>query len=425
MMNYFFLYGSLKNLITIVALIVLIKYYFYLILAPFYSVQQAWVKLNLQWRVFRGTLPPTYEPLVTVIIPAWNEAVGILHSVRSVLKGSYQKVEIVIVNDGSTDTTHTVMQNFVKQYKASKREWPKIVYLSKNNGGKGSALNHGIDRAKGDIVVTMDADSIHHKHALRNMVAHFRDPSVDALVGNVSIFNNTSIIGSIQELEYLFGFYFKRVHSLLNAEYIFGGACAAFRKATTLDVIGHFDAKHKTEDIEYSMRTKKHGLKAVYGEDVVVYTEGANDLMGLYNQRLRWKKGRMDTFWQYRRMFFSGNKKHSKFLSWFVLPYAALGELQLLVEPIFFAVIWTYTFISGDFLSVGLSSLFIFFTFMAALFFGHKWTRMYYLFLFPAFWLLFYLLVGIEFMALTKSIELFFEGKDITWQKWERKGFSS
>jgi cellulose synthase/poly-beta-1,6-N-acetylglucosamine synthase-like glycosyltransferase len=257
------------------------------------------------------------------------------------------------------------------------------------------------------------------------MVKHFQDPTVDALVGNVSIFNNVSIIGKIQELEYIFGFYFKRVHSFFDAEYIFGGACAAFRKATTFDKIGYFDEKHKTEDIEYSMRTQINGLKSVYAEDVVVYTEGASDLAGLLRQRTRWKKGRMDTFWKYRELFFSKNKNHNSFLSWIVLPYAFLGEVQLFLEPVFFAIIWSYTFISGDYLSVGLSSLFIFFTFFASLFLAHHKHRFYYILFFPAFSLLFYVLVAVEFFALLSSLELFLNKKDVTWQKWNRKGLHS
>lgn len=424
-MNAVYWYSSLRFLITIVASVVLVKYYLYLVLAPFYTVQEAWRNWRLQRMIALGTIPEKYHPLVTVVIPAWNESVGILHSVRSILNGRYKKVEIIVVNDGSTDDTDEIVPDFIRTQKLTSKFGPVVKYYKQPNSGKGAALNNGIRHATGEIVVTMDADSIHHPNAIANIVRYFHDPSVDALVGNVTVFNNHSIVGRLQELEYIFGFYFKRVHSLFSAEYIFGGACAAFRKSTTFDQIGLFDEKHKTEDIEYSMRTQLHGLRSVYAEDVIVYTEGANDLYGLYKQRLRWKKGRMDTFWQYRKMFFSSDKRHSKFLSWIVLPYAVLSEAQLLAEPIFFAVIWTYTLLTGDFLSVGLSSLFIFFTFVTSLAFGPHKKKSYYLFLFPAFWLLFYVLVSVELFALVQSLELIFQGKDITWQKWQRKGIQA
>lgn len=421
-MNAVYWYDLIRSIITIVASVVLMKYYLYLVLAPFYSVQVAWRSWRLKHKINRGEAQQIYEPLVSIIIPCWNESVGILNSVYSVLKSKYRNIEVLVINDGSTDNTEEVIKNFLKTYDQKSQFGPKIYYFKQKNLGKGAALNHGVYKAKGEIIVTMDADSIYRDDAIQNIVNHFQDPYVDALVGNVTVAHNESIIGRIQELEYIFGFYFKRVHSLFSAEYIFGGACAAFRKSTTFDKIGLFDEKHKTEDIEYSMRTQMHGLHSIYAEDVVVYTEGASDIRSLYNQRLRWKKGRMDTFWQYRKLFFSRKKKHSTFLSWVVLPYAVLSEAQLLVEPVFFAVVWTYTLLTGDFLSVGLSSLFIFFTFLTSLVFGAHKQRAYYLLLFPAFWLLFYILVSVEFFALLQTIELIFQGRDIKWQKWERKG---
>lgn len=421
-MNAVVWYDFIRSIITVVASIVLLKYYLYLVLAPFYSVQVAWRSWRLRHKINKGKAQIIYQPLVSIIIPCWNESVGILNSINSVINSKYRNVEVIVVNDGSTDDTESVIKRFLNLYNQSKKTDIKIYYYKQKNLGKGAALNYGIRKAKGEIVVTMDADSMHRDDAVQNIVRHFHDPEIDALVGNVTVSHNESIIGRIQELEYIFGFYFKRVHSLFSAEYIFGGACAAFRKSTTFDKIGLFDEKHKTEDIEYSMRTQMHGLRSIYAEDVVVYTEGASDIRSLYNQRLRWKKGRMDTFWQYRRMFFSRKKEHSTFLSWIVLPYAVLSEAQLLVEPVFFAVVWTYTLLTGDFLSVGLSSLFIFFTFLTSLVFGAHKQRAYYLFLFPAFWLLFYILVSVEFFALLQTIELIFQGRDIKWQKWERKG---
>jgi hypothetical protein len=133
----------------------------------------------------------------------------------------------------------------------------------------------------------------------------------------------------------------------------------------------------------------------------------------------------MDTFMKYKVLFFSKHKLHSKFLSWVVLPYAVLSEAQLLFEPLFFALIWTYTFITGDYLSVGLSSLFIAFCFLAGTVFGDKETNKAYFFLFPSFWILFYLLVAVEFLSLVKSVELVLSNQDVVWQKWNRVGIKS
>jgi glycosyltransferase involved in cell wall biosynthesis len=109
-----------------------------------------------------------------------------------------------------------------------------VKYLAKPNGGKGSALNFGINKARGEVVVTMDADTAFSKDAIERLVLYFRDPTIDAVVGNVKVAENDTLVGWIQQLEYLFGFYFKRAHAFLGAEYIFGGACAAFRKEECL-----------------------------------------------------------------------------------------------------------------------------------------------------------------------------------------------
>lgn len=422
--DYTFIYASMKGVITFFATIVLLKYFIYLVAAPFYTLKKELWSLKIKRLIKKGKLPEKYEPLVSVIIPAWNEEVGIIPTIKSAINNTYPNIEVVVVNDGSDDKTDELVKRFAKEYN-EKNTGKRIVYISKENGGKGAALNHGIQKAKGEIIVTKDADSLHDKNAVENIVRYFRDPEIHALVGNVKVSNSSSVVGLLQKLEYLFGFYFKRVHSLFNAEYIFGGACAAFRKDATFDKLGLFDTENKTEDIEYSMRVKLYGLKAVYAEDVITYTEGASTLNGLYKQRLRWKKGRIDTFLKYKELFFSNKKHHSTFLSWVVLPYALIGEIQMLLEPMFFVLIWTYTFISGDYLSIGLSSLFMLLTFFFAIFFGDNKTSRLYFFTFLSCWLLFYVLIAIEFLALVKSIELALAKKDITWQRWQRQGIGN
>lgn len=423
-MNYSLIFGSMKSTITIVASLVLIKYYLYLSLAPLYSVKKALWQLKMKRKIKRGEIAKKYNPCVSVIIPAWNEGVGIQTTIGSVLAATYNNIEIIVVNDGSKDDTEKKVKELIRKQKSVLSNGKIIKYFYQPNSGKGTALNLGIKKSTGEIILTMDADSAHDSKTIENLVKYFQDPTIDAVVGNVKVAHNNTIVGTLQKLEYTFGFYFKRVHSLFNAEYIFGGACAAFRKKTTFSAIGLFDTQNKTEDIEYSMRTKLYGLKSVYAEDVVAFTEGASDLKGLFKQRLRWKKGRFDTFGKYKSLFFSTNKNHSKFLSWVILPYALFGELQMLFEPMFFALIWAYTLVSGDYLSIGLSSLFIFFTFISACLFGDRKTNKLYVLYFPAYWLLFYALVGVEFLALVKSLELVLGHQDVVWQNWQRKGIT-
>lgn len=391
-----------------------------------FSVTQAMRRLRvLKREVKKHGSVQQFKPLISVIIPAWNEEVGVLKTVQSVLANRYQNIEIIVVNDGSTDNSRAIVNNFIAKYR--KRKGPRAmrqIYVS--NGGKGRALNYGIKRSKGEFILTIDADSALAPDAIGNLIEHFRDPRVSAVVGNVRVGNVSGrIIGRMQQLEYLFGFYFKRAHCVMGAEYIYGGACAAFRRATTFEYFGYFDEDNKTEDIEMSMRTKFHGMRSIYAEDVVCFTEGASGYMGLMNQRLRWKKGRFDTFLHYRRMFFSLDKKHNKFLGWFILPFALFSELQLILEPIGATLLITYSIVSGEFVSLALSMLFVGISYFVVAVFGERLSfkeRARLLLSWPLTWPLFYIVVWIEFHALLRGFHMVLRGDSLEWQKWQREG---
>ncbi len=174
-----------------------------------------------------------------------------------------------------------------------------------------------------------------------------------------------------------------------------------------------------------SMRTKFHGLRSIYAEDVLCYTEGADSYMGLLNQRLRWKKGRFDTFIAYRQIFFSWKRHHNKPLSWFILPYALLSELQLLLEPIGATLLITYSLIAGEYVSLALSMLFIGISYFVVATFSSRLSlreRLKLISLWPFTWILFYIIVWIEFHAFFRSIHMILRGDTLEWQRWERKG---
>jgi len=402
-----------RNVTIFFATLMLFKYYFFLLIAPFHQCKETLRKIRMHKRKESG-----YSPLVSVIIPACNEEVGIVRTLKSVMQNSYPHIEIIVINNGSTDRTHEVVTEHLKSLDQNHR----IVYANRDEKGKGTALNHGISQASGEIIVTIDADSILQKDAIEKLVSYFADNSVDAAVGQVRIARGRGVIGLLQQLEYIFGFYFKRAHSVLGAEYIFGGACSAFRKNKIFDKLGVFETVTKTEDIEMSLRVRFHGLNSVYAEDVVCYTEGASTLTGLIDQRLRWKKGRFDTFIKYRSLFFSTDRRHNRFLSWMILPYALLSELQLLFEPVGVSLLVAYSVISGDFISLAIGVLFISIIYFVVALFNHEKPSPKLFFLFPLTWPLFYFLMWIEFIALIHSLKILIKGEQVTWQIWDRKG---
>ncbi|QQS19524.1 glycosyltransferase [Candidatus Saccharibacteria bacterium] len=367
-----------------------------------------------------------FEPLVSLIIPAWNEEVGIINTVKSVISNTYPNIEIIVVNDGSTDTTHDIVTQFVKNFKRRKRnDKKKIVYHSKKNEGKGVALNHAIERTKGEIIITMDADSIADQFMVERIVGYFEDPSIDAAVGNVKVAGEFGFINLLQRLEYLFGFYHKQAHSLLGAEYIYGGACAAFRKETVFDKIGLFDTSSITEDIEMSMRTRANGHNAVYADDALCYTEGASTIMGLIKQRTRWKRGRFEAFGRYKKLFLSTKMHHNKWMTWFILPFALLAEIQLLFEPIGVTLLLIYSYITGDYSSLLLGALFMGIMYLVVGLMTEKAKNWWIVPLAPFTWMIFYILVWVEYMALLKSIASLIRAEGLTWQRWQRKGIST
>jgi Glycosyltransferases, probably involved in cell wall biogenesis len=406
-----------RSIIVFFASILLTKYTAYMFLSPWFEI------LQMRTRQ-RQPLYGTYNPLVSVIIPAWNEEIGLLSTVKTLLESTYRNLEIVVVNDGSTDGSDALMRKFVYKYEqqtAGRMDMPRLVYYYQTNGGKGQALNTGISLSHGQILVSIDADCLVHREAIANFVTCFRNPKVMAAVGNVKVGNTRTLVGAIQHLEYLFSFYFKKADSIMNTIYIIGGAAGAFRREV-FERLGGYSIHNITEDIELSVRIQKAGWKIVYAPDAIIYTEGASSIRGLMKQRLRWKRGRFETFRDHRSLFFSCKPEHNKLLTWVILPLAVFGELQLGFEPFFILVLFIFSIVSQDF-SAFLSGVLMVSVMFFIQLFDDKHTRKFsYLLLTPIGWLLFYVTTFVEFSALLQAVWGLIRKRELKWQKWQRVG---
>ncbi len=409
----------LRSFIVFFASIMLGKYFFYMILSPWHDVVTAYRYKKLRKQI------ALYNPRVSVIIPAWNEEVGILSTMRSLLESTYKNLEIVVVNDGSTDRSDFIIKNFIYEYEktvAFEESKIQIVYHYKENGGKGRALNTGILLSSGDIIMSIDADCIVAPQTVGNFVKAFADKKVMAAVGNVRIGNTNTIVGVIQYLEFLFSFYFKKTDSVLNTIYIIGGAAGAFRREV-FDKVGMYNPRNITEDIELSVRIQDAGMRIVYADDAIVYTEGATTIEGLKKQRLRWKRGRFETFAGYKHLFFSLRQRHNKLLTYITLPMAVLGDIQLFLEVFFLIFLYFYSFLVRDFSSFISGIIVVGFMFFVQMFFERSGDhRASFYLLAPIGWLLFYLTTYIEYQALIKGVWGYFKKQDLKWQSWQRKG---
>ncbi len=365
------------------------------------------------------------KPFVSVLIPAWNEEVGIIKTLKSVLDTYYEKLEIIIINDGSTDRTNQLVNDFLKSYEKNNFLKPDVKYLSIENAGKARALNKALKLASGEIIFTIDADSVMDRYTIANIVKRFDDPAVSAVAGHVIIGNKKKSLEIIQQLEYLCGFFFKRADSFFNSVYIIGGAAAAYRKSV-LEKLGGFDHEIITEDIELSTRMLAHGYKTKYASDAVVYTEGPDDWKGLCNQRLRWKFGRLLTFFKYRKLFFSIEKKHNLYLTFLLLPLAIYADLLLLFQSVLVSLFFIYTLMSGDYFPVAMVILFSSCLILCQMLLDSK-TRFHSNLLpfVPIAWLIFYIIEVVEFQALYRSLKRLIKKQSLKWQSWQRRGLTN
>lgn len=415
-------YAPLRIFILFFAGVLLTKYLFYMIVSPWHAVWVAWTKQY--WRKQK----PVYEPLVSVLVPVWNEEVGIIGTLESLLMSSYENLELVVVNDGSQDASDALITNFKKEFEQrpfEERGHRRITYQFQPNGGKGTALNTAIALASGDIIVSVDADCVVLEDTIKNFVEYFRNPKVMAAVGNVRIGNTNSMIGLIQYMEFLFSFYFKKADSLMNTIYIIGGAAGAFRREVFTS-LGSYNTQNITEDIELSIRIQDAGMRIVYADDALVYTEGASDIAGLVRQRLRWKRGRFQTFRDYAHMFFSFRRHHNKVLTNFMLPLAVFAEVQLLLEFWFLTYLYAFSFLTNDYSSFISGIIVVSSMFFVQMVFDEKNTRKWsFVLVAPIAWLLFYLMTYVETNALIQSIWGVVRKKEVVWQRWKRVGIQA
>lgn len=347
-----------------------------------------------------------YLPSFSVVIPAHNEQQTIEYSLRSVLSADYpqDKLEIVVVDDGSKDCTCDIVRSVITEHSRA-----NIMLVSQTNAGKAHALNNGMrNHTSGELIMCLDADSSIAPSALKNAARYFRDPRVVALSSNVKIRPTGTLFNLIQQFEYLVCYQMKRAQTLFNIEYIIGGIGSTFRRSA-LERVGYYDTDTITEDIDLTFKLIREGNKsnrAIYGSDVVTYTESVLTLGDLIKQRFRWKHGRSQTFLKNTSMFFSRDKRHSKLLTWIYLPYALFSDLAFFLEPLVFGFILFVVVVYADWITL-LSALLVVGTYIALNVLAEDTIpmreRVFLALAAPTMYAFFYILSYVEYVALLKS----------------------
>ena len=234
-----------------------------------------------------------YTPNVSIIIPAYNEEKNIGACIASLRKLAYpqNKLEIIVVDDGSTDATADI----------AKKAGVRVV--KGQHKGKVAALNLGVKHAKYDFIFTIDADTIVEKNCLKALTAPLADSDVGATTGNSKIKNNTSVLGMFQSIEYHYNNLIRVAFSKVFKNGIwFFGALACYRKSA-LKQIGFFKKDTLAEDMDSALELRRKGYRTVNVEDAFGHTIAPATVGELFIQRRRWWIGTLQSLWKSRKLF--------------------------------------------------------------------------------------------------------------------------
>jgi cellulose synthase/poly-beta-1,6-N-acetylglucosamine synthase-like glycosyltransferase len=301
-------------------------------------------------------------PLVSVIVPAFNEALTITESIRTMLRIDYEPCEVVVVNDGSSDDTLRVLQEAfqlvpapvafeqplrsaqVRAIYRSSHE-PALVVIDKERGGsKSDPVNAGINAASGTLVLVIDADTVIEPDGVSRAVLPFLEDARTVAVGaNLGVANGSHIengrieavrlprswFARFQVVEYMRSFLlFRTACAPVNALNNISGAFGLFRRDVVI-AVGGYDRRAIGEDMDMTMRlheyfrSRREPYRIAYDPFTLCSTQVPEDYASLSGQRTRWRRGLLQVLWSRRRMI--GNPR-SGILGTCVLPYILVTE---------------------------------------------------------------------------------------------------
>jgi len=257
----------------------------------------ALVEVAREWRErqrIRRTSRLPVHSAVSVVIPAYNEAKVIERTILSVLASRGIDVEVLVMDDGSTDDTADVV------YNAFYFE-PRVKVHKLKNGGKARALNEGFKLASHEVVIALDADTIFLPDTIVELARKFDDPRVAAVAGRAAVGNTQHFVARWQALEYVIGQAIeRRAWHLLGVVSVVPGAVGAWHRDAVL-AVGGFGTDTLAEDCDLTITLQVHGWKVSYAPDAVALTEAPETVRALLKQRFRWCFGVLQTVWKHKR----------------------------------------------------------------------------------------------------------------------------
>lgn len=266
--------------------------------------------------------PPSGDSLVSVLIPAFNEQKVINGCIDRLLKSSYRNIEVLVIDDGSTDATAECAARVAAQDQ-------RLRVFTIANGGKANALNFGLRHSHGETVIALDADTQFQSETVARLVRWFENPSVVAVAGNAKVGNRVNFLTRCQALEYITAQNLeRRAYAALGCITVVPGAVGAWRRSSVLGA-GGFPDDTLAEDQDLTLTLQRQGGEILYDATAIAETEAPDTLRGLMRQRFRWCFGTMQCLWKHRQAMVSGRPR---IIGWFALP-------QILMFQIVFSVI--------------------------------------------------------------------------------------
>ena len=276
--------------------------------------------------LFTHNLSKEDLPTVSILIPAYNEEKTIAGTIQSVINLDYpkEKKEIIVLNDGSKDNTDKIARNF-----------KDIKVITKLNSGKADSLNYGINIAKNEYIVVVDADCYHEKDALLKVMNCFKeDPNIEAVTVAIRVKNQETLLGKLQYVEYTIISWARKLLEFLNSVYVTPGPLSVYRKKT-LERLGGFDKNNLTEDIELAWRILRNNHKIKMCLSARAYTIVPETLKQWWHQRLRWDIGGLQTFAKHKDTL---GKPNYGMLGVWVAPF----YLSSFILAVLGFIVWTY-----------------------------------------------------------------------------------
>ncbi len=278
-------------------------------------------------------------PLVSIVIPAYNEEKSILKTLESVFGLDYPKrrVDIIVVNDGSTDATASIVQAVQKTH-------TNVRLITQKNQGKGVALNRGLELAKGEYYVCLDADSFVEPDALKTLLPEFDSEAKGA----------TNLLQKIQFTEYLVNIFYKKLMAKLDCVHVSPGPFSVYRTAVLREV-GGFDTDNLTEDLEMTLRLQEYNYRIKQNMNTVVWTLTPKKLDAYIRQRRRWFKGGFSNAIAYRKMLFNRRWGDFGLIQLPVLIVSAFIASALLLATAYYSLkpymkyLWKMQYVGFDF----------------------------------------------------------------------------